>query len=52
MKKTDTLPPEYPSESTRLELSHEYQQDKVKMAFKNLCVLVYLDESSLSIGIE
>ena len=30
----------YPSESTPLELSNEYQHDRVEVFFKNLCVLV------------
>ena len=30
----------YSSESTKRELSNEYQHDRVKMVFKNLCTLV------------
>ena len=36
----------YPS--AQQELPNEYQHDKVKMVFKDFCVLIY--ESSLSIG--
>ena len=36
----ETLANGYSSESTQRELSNEYQQDMVKMVFKNLCVLV------------
>ena len=36
----ETLAYQYSSESTRWELSNEYQHDRVKMIFKNLCVLV------------
>ena len=49
-KKTETLACGYSSESTLLELSNEYQKDRVKMFFKILCVLVPWGESSLSIG--
>ena len=37
---TETLAHAYSSESTQWELSDEYQHDRVKMVFKNLCVLV------------
>ena len=37
---TETLAHGYSSESTQEELSNEYQYDKVKMVFKNLCILV------------
>ena len=37
---TETLAYGYSSDSTQWELSNEYQHDKVKMFFKNLCVLV------------
>ena len=37
---TETLAPVYSSESGQLELSNEYQHDRVLMGFKNLCVLV------------
>ena len=36
-----TLANGYSSESTQQELSNEYQHDRVKMIFKNLCVLVF-----------
>ena len=39
-KITETLANGYSSESTRGELSNEYQHDKVWMVFKNLCVVV------------
>ena len=39
-KLNDTLAYGYSSESTQGELSNEYQNDRVKMVFKNLCVLV------------
>ena len=35
-----TLANGYSSESTHQELSNEYQHDRVKMVFENLCVLV------------
>ena len=37
---TETLAHGYSSESTRQELSNEYQHDRVYMVFKNLCILV------------
>ena len=37
---TETLSNGYSSESTPRELSNEYQNDRVWMIFKNLCVLV------------
>ena len=36
----ETLANGYSSESTQRELSNEYQYDRVKMVFKNLCILV------------
>ena len=40
---TRTLSNGYSSESyTQRELSNEYQHDRVKMDFKNLCVLIML----------
>ena len=39
-KMTEPLANGYSSESTQRELSDEYQHDRVKMVFKNLCVLV------------
>ena len=37
---TETLANGYSSVSTQQELSNEYQHDRVKMIFKNLCILV------------
>ena len=37
---TETLACGYSSESTQRELSDEYQNDRVWMIFKNLCMLV------------
>ena len=42
---TETLSNGYSSDSSQRELSNEYQYDRVKMLFKNLCAL---DESSLN----
>ena len=39
-KMTESLSPGYSSESTQRELSNEYQDDRVLMAFKNICVIV------------
>ena len=39
---TQTLVNGYTFESTRRELSNEYQYDRVKMIFKNLCIRVLL----------
>ena len=39
-KMTETLAYGYSSESTHRELSNEYQHDRVKMVFKNVCILV------------
>ena len=39
-KMTETMAHRYSSESTRRELSNEYQYDRVQMFFKNLCILV------------
>ena len=36
----ETLANAYSSESTQRELSNEYQHDRVKMIFKNVCILV------------
>ena len=36
----ETLAHGYPSESNQRELSNEYQYDKVKMFFKEFCILV------------
>ena len=38
---TETLANGYSSESTQRELSNEYQHDRVKMFFKNLCVFLF-----------
>ena len=37
---TETLANGYSSESTQRELSNEYQHDRVRMFFKNVCVVV------------
>ena len=37
---TETLACGYSYESTQQQLSNEYKRDRVKMVFKNLCVLV------------
>ena len=37
---TETLAFGYSSESTQRELSNEYQHDRVKMFFRELCILV------------
>ena len=37
---TETRAHEYSSESTELELSDEYQHDRIKIVFKNLFILV------------
>ena len=37
---TETLAYGYSSESAQRELCNEYQHDRVKMVFKNLCILV------------
>ena len=38
-KITETLAYGYSFEGTRQELSNEYQHDRVKMVFENLCVI-------------
>ena len=38
---TETTANGYSSESTRQELSNEYQHNRVKMVFKNLCIFVH-----------
>ena len=40
LKITGTMANGYLSESTQWTLSNEYQHDRVKMVFKNLCVFV------------
>ena len=40
LKITETMAHGYSSESTQQELSNEYQHDRVKMFFKNLCAFV------------
>ena len=40
LKMTEPLAHGYSSESTQQELSNEYQHDRVKMVFRNLCALV------------
>ena len=41
---TETLANGYSYEVTQREPSNEYQHDRVKMVFKNLCVLVLLEK--------
>ena len=38
---TGTLENGYSSESTRQELSNEYQHDRVSMIFKKICILMF-----------
>ena len=42
LKMIETLAYGYSSESTQRYLSNEYQNDRVEMVFKNLCILVLL----------
>ena len=46
---SETLANGYSSESTRGELSNEYQHDRVKMTFIPFLLFGALDESNLSI---
>ena len=46
---TEPLANGYSSESTQLELSHEYQHDQIQMVLKNLCVLVLWMEVALAL---
>ena len=39
-KKAEPLANRYSTESTKGELSNEYQHDRVQMVFKNLCIRV------------
>ena len=39
----------FSSESTQVELSNEYQYDRVRMVFKNLCVLVLWTKVALAL---
>ena len=50
LKMTETLAHGYSSDSTQRVLSNECRHDRVKMIFKNLCILVLWIKSSLSIG--
>ena len=47
---TETLANGYSSESTKRELSNEYQHDRVWVVIKDICILCASDESSQSIG--
>ena len=47
---TQTLPHGYSSERTERELSDEYQHDRLKMDFKNTCVLVLCMKLALALG--
>ena len=52
VKIIETLANGYSSESTQRELSNEYQHDRVKMIFKNLCVFVlWMKADSALIGL-
>ena len=44
----ETLANGYSSDSTQQELSNEYQHDRVKMVFKNLCILVIWTKVALA----
>ena len=46
LKMIETLAYGYSSESAQRKLSNEYQHDRVKMVFKNLCVLVLWTEGA------
>ena len=48
-KMTETLANGYSYESTQLELSNEYQQDRVSMVFKNLIILVLCTKVALAL---
>ena len=52
-KMNETLACGYSFESTQRELSNEYQHDRIKMFFLNLCVLVLLTKvaSALDLGL-
>ena len=45
----DNLANGYSSESTQLELSNEYQHDRVQMIFTNLCILVLWPKVALAL---
>ena len=47
---SETLANGYSSDSTLQELSNEYHHDLFYIIFINICLLVHLDASSLSIG--
>ena len=46
---TETLAYGYSSESTQRKLSNEYQHDRVKMVFKNLCVIILWTKEALAL---
>ena len=46
---TETQANGYSSKSTQRELSNEYQHDRVKTVFKNLCVLVLRTKVALAL---
>ena len=51
-KMPETLANGYSYESTRRELSNEYQHDRVSMVFKNICALVlWMKEASALEGL-
>ena len=47
---TETLAHGYSSEGTQQELSNEYQHDRVKMDFINVCVLVLWTRVASALG--
>ena len=46
----ETLAYGYSSESTQWETSHEYQHNRVKMVFKNLCIVVFGTKVASELG--
>ena len=46
---TETQANGYSSESTQLQLSNEYQHDRLTMLFKNICVLVLWMKGALAL---
>ena len=51
-KKTEPLAHGYSFESTQRELSNEYQHDRLKIVFKNLCVFVLWPKVALASALE
>ena len=48
-KMTETLARGYSSESAQQQLSNKYQHNRVKMVFKNLCILVLWTKVALAL---